>query len=153
MKTDKFKMYNHHGNRKLHKTIDGHAHVWNHCVALQRRYYAIYGQYIRKFRFINYISKLKRTQRFAHWNTLPSQAIQDVVSRIDTDYPKMFSDRAAGKKCGHPRFKPRRKYKSFTLLQSGWKILPGNRIKIVKRFYRYFKSREIQGLTTFMFET
>ena len=41
MKTYKFKMYSNHSNRELHKTIDGHAHVWNHCVALQRRYYAI----------------------------------------------------------------------------------------------------------------
>ena len=41
MKTYKFKMYSNHGNRELHKTIDGHAQVWNHCIALQRRYYAI----------------------------------------------------------------------------------------------------------------
>ena len=57
----------------------------------------------------------------------------------------MFKDRAEGKKCGRPRFKPRRKYKSFTLLQAGWKLLPGNRIKIGKRVYRYFKSRGILG--------
>ena len=57
MKTYKFKLYSNHGNRELHKTIDGHADVWNHCVALQRRYYAIYGKYISKFRLINHISK------------------------------------------------------------------------------------------------
>ena len=76
---------------------------------------------------------------------MPSQAIQDVVARIDKGYKKMFKDRAEGKKCGRPRFKPRCKYKSFTLLQAGWKLLPGNRIKIGKRVYRYFKSREILG--------
>ena len=27
MKTYKFKMYSNHGNRELHKTIDGHAHA------------------------------------------------------------------------------------------------------------------------------
>ena len=68
-----------------------------------------------------------------------------MVARIDKGYKKMFKDRAEGKKCGRPRFKPRRKYKSFTLLQAGWKLLPGNRIKIGKRVYRYFKSREILG--------
>ena len=57
----------------------------------------------------------------------------------------MFEARAKGKKWGRPRFKPRRKYKSFTLLQSGWKLLPGNRIKIGKRIYPYFKSRDVQG--------
>ena len=145
MKTYKFKLYSNHGNRQLHKTIDGHAHVWNHCVALQRRYYAIYGKYISKFRLINHISKLKRTHRFAHWNQLPSQAIQDVAARIDKSYRAMFEARASGKRWGRPRFKPRRKYKSFTLLQAGWQLLPGNRIKIGKRIYSYFKSRDVFG--------
>ena len=138
-------MYSNHGNHELHKTIDGHAHVWNHCVALQRRYYAIYGRYISKFRLINHISKLKRLSCFVHWNQLPSQAIQDVAARIDKGYKAMFEARAKGKAWGRPRFKPRRKYKSFTLLQAGWKLLPGNRIKIGKCVYQYLKSRDILG--------
>ena len=145
MKTYKFKLYYNHGNVELHKTIDGHAHVWNHCVALQRRYYTIHDKYISKFRLINHISKLKRTKRFTHWNELPSQAIQDVAARIDKGYKAMFEARAQGKVWGRPRFKPRRKYKSFTLLQAGWKILPGNKIRIGKRIYQYFKSRDILG--------
>ena len=138
-------MYSNHGNRELHKTIDGHAHVWNHCVALQRRYYALYGKHISRFRLINHISKLKRLPRFAHWNQLPSQAVQDVAARLDKGYKAMFEARAKGKAWGRPRFKPRRKYKSFTLLQAGWQLLPGNRIKIGKRIYQYFKSRDILG--------
>ena len=145
MKTYKFKMYSNHGNRELHKTIDGHAHVWNHCIALQRRYYAIYGKYISKFRLINHISKLKRLPKFAHWNQLPSQAIQDVVARIDKGYKAMFEARAQGKKWGRPRFKPRGKYKSFTLLQAGWQLLPGNCIKIGKAVYSYFRFRDVCG--------
>ena len=145
MKTYKFKMYSNHGNRELHKTIDGHAHVWNHCVALQRRYYALYGKYISRFRLINHISKLKRLPCFAHWNQLPSQAVQDVAARLNKGYQAMFEARAKGKAWGRPRFKPRRKYKSFTLLQAGWQLLPGNRIKIGKRIYQYFKSRDILG--------
>ena len=145
MKTYKFKLYSNHGNVDLHKTIDGHAPVWNHCVAVQRRYYAIYGKYISKFRLINHISKLKRTKRFAHWNQLPSQAIQDVAARIDKGYKAMFEALAKGKSWGRPRFKPRRKYKSFTLLQAGWKILSSNKIRIGKRIYQYFKSRDIEG--------
>ena len=96
MKTYQFKLYSNHGNRELHKTIDGHVHVWNHCIALQRRYYAIYGKYISKFRLINHISKLKRLPKFAHWNQLPSQAIQDVASRIDKGYKAMFEARSNG---------------------------------------------------------
>ena len=138
-------MYSNHGNRELHKTIDGHASVWNHSVSLHRRYYAIYGKYISKFRLINHISNLKQLPRFAHWNQLPSQAIQDVAARIDKGYKAMFESRARGKPWGRPRFKPRRKYKSFTLLQAGWKLLPGNRIKMGKHIYQYFQSRDIEG--------
>ena len=145
MKTYKIKLYSNHGNRELHKTIDGHAHVWNHCVALQRRYYGVYGKYISKFRLINHLSKLKRLPRFSHWRELPSQAIQEVAARIDKGYQAMFEARAKGKAWGRPRFKPRRKYKSFTLLQAGWKLLPGNKIRIGKQIYHYFKSRDVLG--------
>jgi putative transposase len=145
MKTYKFKLYSNHGNRELHKTIDGHAHVWNHCVALQRRYYSIYGKYISKFRLINHISKLKRLAKFAHWNQLPSQSLQDVIDRLDKAYSKLFTDRKSGKRSGHPRFKRRKRYKSYTLKQAGWKLLQNNYIRIGKRIYRYFKSRDILG--------
>ena len=57
----------------------------------------------------------------------------------------MFEARASDKRWGRPRFKPRGKYKSFTLLQAGWQLLPGNRIKIGKRIYSYFKSRDVFG--------
>ena len=57
----------------------------------------------------------------------------------------MFESRSKGKAWERPRFKARRKYKSFTLLQAGWKILPGNRIKIGKCIYRHFNSRDIHG--------
>ena len=145
MKTYKFKMYSNHGNRELHETIDGHAEVWNHFVVLHRRYYAIYGKYPSKRRLWKHLAKLKRLPRFAHWNQLPSQALQDAIERIDKAYQKMFKDRKQGKKCGRPRFKKRKKYKSYTLTQAGWKLLPGNRIKIGKRIYQYFKSRAVLG--------
>ena len=145
MKTYKFKLYCNHGNRELHKTIEGHASVWNHCVALQRRYYALYDKYISRFRLMKYIDKLKKTRRFAHWNQLPSQAVQDVVARIDKGYKAMFEAREKGQKWGRPRFKPRRRYKSFTLTQAGWKLLSANHIRIGKRVYQYFKSRDIHG--------
>ena len=97
MKTYKFKLYSNHGNRELHKTIEGHASVWNHCIALQRRYYGLYGKYISKFRLMKHIGKLKKTCRFAHWSQLPSQAVQEVAARIDKGYKAMFEARAAGR--------------------------------------------------------
>ena len=138
-------MYSNHGNRELHKTIEAHAQVWNHFIALCRRYYAIYGKYPGKKALRRHLTKLKRLLGYAHWNLLPSQSLQDVIDRIDKGYLKMFADRKKGKKCGRPRFKARKRYKSFTLTQAGWKLLQSNYIRIGKRIYRYFKSREVLG--------
>ena len=145
MKTYKFKMYSNHGNRELQKTIDNHAQVWNHFVALCRRYYAIYGTYPGKKALMRHLTKLKRLSQFAHWNLLPSQSLQDVIDRLDKAYSKMFADRKSGKRCGLPRFKKRFRYKSYTLKQAGWKLLQSNYIRIGNRIYRYFKSREVLG--------
>ena len=145
MKTYKFKMYSNHGNRELQKTIDSHAKVWNHFVALCRRYYTIYGKYPGKKALMRHLTKLKRLPKFAHWNLLPSQSLQDVIDRLDKAYTKMFTDSKSNKRCGRPRFKNRSYYKSFTLKQAGWKLLQSNYIRIGKRIYRYFKSREVLG--------
>ena len=145
MKTYKFKMYSNHGNRELHKTIDSHAQVWNHFVALCRRYYAIYGTYPGKKALMRHLTKLKRLPRYAHWNLLPSQSLQDVIQRIDKGYLKFFADLKSNRKTGRPRFKARKIYKSFTLTQAGWKLLQSNSIRIGKRIYRYFTSREVLG--------
>ena len=142
MKTYKFKMYSNHGNRELHKTIDSHAHVWNHFVGLCRRYYAIYGKYPGKKALMRHLTQLKRLSRFAHWNQLPSQSLQGVIDRLDKAYQKKFSN---PRRSGRPRFKRRQTYKSFTLKQAGWKLLPGHRIQIGNRIYSYFKSRDILG--------
>ena len=135
-------MYSNHGNRELRKAIDSHAEVWNHFVALCRRYYAIYGTYPGKKVLMRHLTKLKRLSRFAHWNMLPSQSLQDVIDRLDKAYQKKFSN---SRRSGRPRFKKRVRYKSFTLKQAGWQLLPGNRIKIGKRIYSYFKSRDVFG--------
>ena len=145
MKTYKFKMYSNHGNRELQKTIDSHAEVWNHFVALCRRYYAISNKYPGKKALMRHLTKLKRLARYAHWNLLPSQSLQDVIDRLDKAYSKMFADCKSNKRSGRPRFKKRKQYKSFTLKQAGWKLLQSNYIRVSKRIYRYFKSREVLG--------
>ena len=145
MKTYKFKLYSNHGNRESHQTIDGHSEVWNHFVALCRRYYGISGKYPGKKALRRHLTKLKRLPRYVHWNLLPSQSLQDVIDRLDKAYSKMFADRKSGKRSGRPRFKKRKRYKSYTLTQAGWKLLQSNYIRIGKRIYRYFKSREILG--------
>ena len=146
MKTYKFKLYSNHGNCKLHRLLnDVAADIWNHCIALHRRYYQIYGKTLGKFHLMRHIAKLRNRGKYAHWKLLNSQSVQNIILRIAFGYDKFFADRKQAKKTRRPRFKARHKYKSFTLTQSGWLLLPNGRIKINKRIYRYFNSREVQG--------
>ena len=145
MKTFKYKMYSNHGNRELHKTIDAFSEIWNHFVSLCRRYYRIYGKYPGKNALKQHLTKLKELPRFAHWNLLPSQALQDVIVRIDKAYQQFFDKCKAGKKARPPKFKARKRYKSFTLSQAGWKLLQNDCIRIGKRIYHYFNSRQVEG--------
>jgi len=79
MQTYKFKLYSNHGNRELQKTIDSHAEVWNHFVALCRRYYAIYGKYPGKKPLMRHLTQLKRLSRY-------TPGIYCQVNRCKTSY-------------------------------------------------------------------
>jgi putative transposase len=72
-----------------------------------------------------------------------SQAVQDICQRIEKAYQLFFKHNKKGVR--PPGFKKVKKYKSFTLKQAGYKFLGGNRIKIGKKIYQFWKSREIEG--------
>ena len=67
-----------------------------------------------------------------------------MTERIDKAYRLFFSNKKHIKS-SPPTFKGVGKYKSFTLKQAGYKFLEDNKIRIGKRVYKYFKSREIEG--------
>ena len=92
-----------------------------------------------------HIVKLKKT-RFLFWNELGSQAIQDVIERIERAYQRFFKGRKHNAHIRPPSFKKRSKYSSFTLKQAGYKYLGGNRVRIGKRTFKFFKSRDIEGV-------
>ena len=146
VRTYGFKLYRAGRNKKLHKQIDIACNVYNHCIALHRRYYRMFNKYLDLFVLQKHIAKLKHTKRFSGWNKLGSQAIQNVVERIDRAYKLFFVNLKRRVRTAPPSFKARRKYKSFTLKQrAGWKLLPGNELLIGKQKYKYHKSRDIEG--------
>jgi len=137
-RTHKFRMYrNDKRDGHLHQQINVAGLVWNHALALQRRYYRLTGKYIGLGRLKKHIARLRmRTQRYASWKALGSQAVQDVLERLDKSYQRFFAGQG-----GLPRFKKVRKYRSFTLKQAGWKLLerdgkPYGKIQIGKRKYK-----------------
>lgn len=145
MKTYCFKLYKSKKNRYLHRQISISGMIYNHCIALHKRYYKIYKKSLNSYQLMKHITKLKRLSKYQYWNQVGSQAIQDVVERIDKSYKLFFRNRKNGIRAGLPGFKKVKNYKSFTLKQSGYKLDSDNKIKIGKRFFKYFKSQDTQG--------
>ncbi len=144
-KTLKYKLYRSKRNRRLVRQIEIAASVWNHCIALHRRYYRLYGKRLNVARLQKHITKLKKQHRFAFWNELGSQAIQDVTERVDRAYRLFFNEIKAGRKSRPPSFRKKEKYRSFTLKQAGYKLLGDNRIRIGDTIYKFSKSRPVEG--------
>jgi putative transposase len=140
LKTYQFKLYNSKRNQRIFSQIELASEIYNHCIALGRRYYKRYGEYLTANRIKVHVTKLKKLTRFSHWKTLNSQAIQDVVERIDRGYKLFFN----GHNKRPPKFKSRRIYKSFTLKQTGYAFY-GNQLRIGNYYYKFWKSRKIEG--------
>ncbi|MBD0264786.1 MAG: transposase [Tolypothrix sp. T3-bin4] len=141
MKTLKFKLYEHKRNRYLKRMINASGVVYNHCIALHKRYYRMWGKHLSCAKLQSHIAKLRKHNPF--WQSVGSQAVQDICQRIEKAYQLFFKHNKKGVR--PPGFKKVKKYKSFTLKQAGYKFLGGNRVKIGNRTYQYWNSREIQG--------
>ena len=85
MKTFYFKLYHSDHNTALIR-INIAGLIYNHCIALHRRYYRLFKKYISAYTLMKHITKLKRTKRFVYMNKLGSQAVQDIAQRIDRAY-------------------------------------------------------------------
>ena len=141
MKTYKFKLYQHKRNKHLHRTINAASSIYNHCIALHKRYYRMFGKHLNKNRLQKHIAKLRRKNEY--WQLVNAQAVQDIADRIERAYQLFFKHNKKGVR--PPNFRKRIKYKSITLKQNGYKFLKGNQLKIGKRIYKFWKSREIEG--------
>ena len=139
LKTYKYKLY----NRDALKYLDGilviAGRIYNHCIALHRRYYGIYHKMLNKYRLQKHLTKLKK--QYPEWNEVPSQAIQDITDRIDRAYRLFFSNLKAGKRTNPLHFQKTAKYRSFTTKPAGYKFHDVNKVKIGKKDFPYWNSR------------
>lgn len=101
----------------------------------------MWGKHLNCAKLQSHIAKHRKRKAF--WQTVGSQAVQDICQRIEKAYQLFFKHHKKGVR--PPGFKKVRRYKSFTLKQAGYKFLGGNRIKIGNRVYHYWNSREIEG--------
>lgn len=142
MKTLKFKFYQHKRNRFLKRTVNAAGVIYNHCIALHKRYYRMWKKHLSCTKLQAHIAKLRNRNPF--WQLVGSQAVQDICQRIEKAYQNFFKHHDQGVR--PPGFKKVKKYKSFTLKQAGYKFLGGNRIKIGNRIYQFWNSRPIEGI-------
>jgi putative transposase len=101
----------------------------------------MWGKHLGCAKLQSHIAKLRKGNPF--WQSVGSQAVQNICQRIDKAYQLFFKHNKKGVR--PPGFKKVKKYKSFTLKQAGYKFLGGNRVKIGNQTYQFWKSREIEG--------
>ena len=143
--TYKYKLYNTKKLKYLNNKIDISGIIWNHCIALHKRYYKLYKKYLNIYQLQKHITKLKKLDKYKFWNLVNSQTIQDITERIDKSYKQFFNKIKKKQKARPPKFQKVKKYKSITFKQTGFKLLEDNKINIQNKIFKYSNSRNIES--------
>ena len=132
----KYNIYHSKKTKYLDKMLRECCFVWNHALALQRRYYRLFGKYIPVGKMQKHFSK--RIKR----NLLHSQTVQEILHRLDSSYNRFFKKLAKRP----PKFKSPEKFNSFVFKQGGF-TLNGNSLTINKgkKRFRFSYSRVYVG--------
>ena len=150
-KSFKFKLFtNKKKAKRLRQELFIFCSIYNHCLRLIKNHYKIFKKNPTKNDLQKHLVRLMKRGDQPEWKNLSySQGIQDVTDRIYKSYDSFFNwcKKKSGDRKSPPKFRPFRKYKSFTLKQAGWSLdKEKGRVKIGKRYYRYNKSRSIIGV-------
>ena len=132
----KYKLYRTDRTKHLDKMLREACFVWNHALALQKRYYRLYHKYID-------IGKMKaHFAKRIHRNLLHSQTTQEILERLDTAYQRFFSRLAKRP----PKFRKAKDFSSILFKQGGYS-LNGNVLTInsIKKRFKFSLSRPYAG--------
>lgn len=132
----KYKLYRSKKNKHIHSLLNVAGNIWNHSLALQKRYYALYGKYIDVNRMQKHIAKVRNNN--PAWKMLHSQSVQEILQRQDASFQRFFKHQQKRP----PKFKKSTLFSSFLFKQGGYK-LEGNTITInaIKRSFKFSFSR------------
>jgi putative transposase len=110
--------------------------VWNHALALQKRYYRLYGKYINTNRIQKHFAK--RISR----NLLHSQTVQEILQRLDTAYQRFFNHIAKRP----PKFRKAKDFSSILFKQGGYSLNDNVlTINSIKKRFKFSLSRPYAG--------
>ena len=150
-RTSKYQIREHPQNMRLGNMLDDLCDVHNHFLALEKRYYRIYGKYAGRYRLQPHLTKLlQRTHK--HWAWIPRDTLDAVIIRLDTTYERFFDGLG-----GLPKFKRKDRYRSAKF-QSGYLLeegrvrisfkawdQPSQSLKFHKRWFSFHHHRDWHG--------
>lgn len=135
MQAYKYKLYKTKRTKHIDDMLREAAFTWNKALAMQKRYYSLFGKYISKYQLIKWFDK--RIKRYY----LGSQVRQEIIARLDSSYNRFFKKIAQRP----PKFKKSVDFASIVYSQCGYKFY-GNEIIINQKFrFKFSKSREFEG--------
>lgn len=139
----KYKVYSQNRNhqKRLCELLRMAAWIYNHCIALHKRYYRLFHKSLPKPRLQAHIAKMKQ-RCYKQWELVNSMAAQQITDRIYEGYKRFFERKAKRP----PTFRSWRKYHSVTFKSSGWtlngSVFTINKLKLRIKFHL---SRPIAG--------
>lgn len=132
----KYKLYRTNKTKHLDRMLREACFVWNHALALQKRYYCLYHKYIG-------IGKMKaHFAKRIYRNLLHSQTTQEILERLDTAYQRFFKRLAKRP----PKFRKAKDFSSILFKQGGYS-LNGNVLTVnsIKKRFKFSLSRPYDG--------
>ena len=132
----KYKLYRTTKTKHLELMLGEACFVWNHALALQKRYYRIYKGYINLYTMQKHFAKRIRRKR------LHSQTTQAILKRLDDAYKSFFRRKAKRP----PKYKSSKDFPSFVLKQGGYSLNENVlTINSIKKRYKFSLSRQYKG--------
>lgn len=132
----RYKLYQSKKMKALDHMMAEATFVWNHALALQRRFYKLYGSYITAAHMQRHFARRLKPHR------LHSQTVQEILQRQDAAYRAFFKRQTRRP----PKFRRASDFSSLVFKQGGYRLYGNEFIinKVSKRF-RFAKSRDWDG--------
>ena len=152
MRNTKHKLFHDSSLNRLHDACNICGIVRNHFIALSMRYYRRYGKGLSYAKMSAHLTKLKKFEKYQHWNIPYAWSLQNVIKRLSQSFREMRM-----LKRGHPQFKKCQKHKGMTFRGEQVKIEkvldrqkykrnhPTYKIRLNGHWYRFALHRRIQG--------
>jgi len=137
----KYRLYGNDRSRDLSDLVTTANHVYNHVVALYRRYYSLYKKNPKSGAVKHHIAKLAKND--PRWAKMGSQSLQEICERIEATYKEFFKKQGRGR----PSFHKANEGGSFVFKGSVGYTLNGNTLRVNKLGFNYrFKLTREYGL-------